>query len=344
VNDGSRKIAWKKPVNRIAVVITVLLLALTLYRADLRKIGSAIAAVSWAWLAVILLLNVLNTWVEALRWRFILTSVKKEVRVAHAFAAILVGVIGNTFLPFKLGDGARAYDLAKRESLKVASVLATLTLDRGLDVTFFLALVFLTGLVLRLPPIVTRAGLAAGGALVASLIIILTLIRFRRSLERQTGNLLGGRGADNVRRFVTGLSALKASGILLPTCLLSALSWGIRWLMVLAMFSASHLDLPISAGAVVLIFSNLGIAAVGTPANLGTFEVSTLAAFRLYGVEAELALSCALVFHMVEVIPMVLLGQLFLWRSGMRWSEPLALSQVSDIEANAALRNSSKLP
>lgn len=91
--------------------------------------------------------------------------------------------------------------------------------------------------------------------------------------------------------------------------------------MVLTIFRAFRFDLPFIAAPVVLIFSNLGIAAVSTPANLGGFELSTLAALKLFGVETELALGCALVFHLVEVLPMVLLGLAIMLSSGIKPSE-----------------------
>lgn len=99
-------------------------------------------------------------------------------------------------------------------------------------------------------------------------------------------------------------------------------------IMVLAMFRAFHLNLPIIAAAVVLILSNLGIAAVSTPANLGVFELSTLAAFKLLQVDTDLALSYTIVLHMVEVIPMVLLGLAVLWLSGVKSNELLRQAEL----------------
>jgi uncharacterized membrane protein YbhN (UPF0104 family) len=94
--------------------------------------------------------------------------------------------------------------------------------------------------------------------------------------------------------------------------------------MIWAMFKAFHLALPLIATAVVLIFVNLGIAVVSTPANLGGFEISIVAAFRFFPVDTEVAISYAVALHLVEVIPMVLLGFVVLWFSGikMRMSIP----------------------
>ena len=68
---------------------------------------------------------------------------------------------------------------------------------------------------------------------------------------------------------------------------------------------------------------------MSTPANLGGFELSTLAAFKLFGADAERALSCAIVFHAVEVAPMVLFGLLALWISGLGSREILKQKKLS---------------
>ena len=93
--------------------------------------------------------------------------------------------------------------------------------------------------------------------------------------------------------------------------------------MVWVMFEAYHLSLPFVAAPVVLILTNLGIAVVNTPANLGSFEVCTVAALKLFSVDAELALSYGIALHLVEVIPMMLLGLFVLWFSDFKSKEAL---------------------
>lgn len=320
--------SWQGKVHMITMAMIVLLLSLILYSVDLTRTWRAFLGVNWVWVISVLILNVLNTWVEALRWRLILTSVKKAVRTSSTFAAILVGVVGNTVLPLRLGDGARAYFLAKEEKVKLASSLATVMLDRIVDITFFLIMVVLTGFFFHFPLLVERAGLLAGGALAIGLIVLLALMRFIRHLELKFSGKLGKRLAEQIRRFTMGLSSINDAGILLPTSVLSIFSWAVRCIMVLAMFRAFHLDLPVIAAAVVLILSNLGIAAVSTPANLGVFELSTLAAFKLLQVDTDVALSYTIVLHMVEVIPMVLLGLAVLWLSGVKSSELLRQAEL----------------
>ena len=307
-----------------AIAIVVLVFILILRGVNYGKLADALVGVSWLWLVAIVLLNLLNTWIEAVRWKMIVSSIKPEARTWNTFVAILAGVAGNAVLAFRLGDGLRALVLARREKLTVATSLGTEMLDRIADVTIFLAIVVVTGLVLDLPARVRKAAIAGGVALVVAVVAMVLLIRFRRHLEATGGRGFGAKVAAQIHRFTIGLSALRNAGILLPVSLLSVVSWGIRLTMVLAVYRAFHLGLSAIAAAVFLIFSNLGIAALSTPANLGGFEIGGLGALRLFGVETEHALGCTLVFHLVEVVPMALLGLAVLWHMGIKSRDFLA--------------------
>jgi uncharacterized protein (TIRG00374 family) len=316
--------SWQRKAHYASVAVTVLLLTAILMRMDLAKLARSFHGIAGSWVAGVFLLNVLNTWVEAFRWRLILSSVKRETRTLNTFGAMLVGVVGNTILPLHLGDGARAYFLARREGISTASSLGTVTLDRIMDVTLFLVMVALTGFFFKFSVLVRTAGILAAAAVVAAIAILAVLVRFGPRLRIRFPERTGGRVFESVHRFALGLASLKRAGVLVPASLLSAFSWGLRLLMIVAMFKAFRFDLPNIAALVVLIFVNLGIAAVSTPANLGGFELSMLAAFSLFGADTERALSCAIVFHAVEVVPMVLMALVALSLSGIKSREILS--------------------
>ncbi len=323
--------SWRRKAHVGAVVVTIALLAIIVSRVDLSKLVHAFEGVAWAWVGGVFALNLLNTWVEALRWRLILSSVKRETRTLNAFAALLVGVVGNTVLPLRLGDGARAYFLARREELSIASSLGSVMLDRIVDVTFFLIMMLLGGLLFPLPRLVARAGFVAAAGVGVAVAIFVILIVVRPHIEVRFGSKIGKGLAGQIHRFTVGLSSMKKAHILLPAGALSVISWGLRILMVVFMINAFHFDLPAVAAVVVLVFTNLGIAAVSTPANLGGFELWTLAAFTLFGIDTEHALSCAIVFHAVEVAPMVLLGLGALALTGMKSRDIISRAESGEL-------------
>ena len=308
------KISAKKSV--IITLIILIILVILLSRINLHKTFKAFVGVSWIWIICSGSLNILNTWVEAIRWKLILSSVKKNIHVRRTFASILVGVVGNIILPFRLGDGVRAYFLAKKECIPLASVLSTVLLDRVADVISFLLFVAVTAFLFHLPSSVTRACLIAGAFVSFVLVILIISRKFSHRIKQKSQGRFRQKLSEQINHFLIGLSALRSKGLFFPTSIISIISWIIRLMMVWTMTKAFRLGLPLVAAMVVLILTNLGIAIVSTPANVGGFELSAVAAYRLFIKDTEIALSCAIALHLVEVIPIALLGLVIIWHNG----------------------------
>ena len=301
----------------IAPALCLLILAVLASRLDLALMVRSFSQVAWGWAACAALVNLLNTGIEAVRWRAIVAPIKKRASVANTFAALLVGVVGNSLLPLKLGDAARVYELARREQLPVASVVSTVILDRIVDVGALLTVIVLTSAPLGLPVAVNntaRWGLAAV-ATVAAVALLLAWIRRRRAAPAGVSRREGL--TAQLDRFAEGFAALRRAGLLLPVGALAVCSWVARGAIVWLTLRAFGLMLPAQAAVVVLIVINVGIAAVAAPANLGAFELSAMAGLGLLGVRSELALSYGVTLHAVELVPPLLLGLTIVWRSGL---------------------------
>jgi uncharacterized protein (TIRG00374 family) len=309
--------------SKFHIIITIVILivfAIILSRLNYEKALHALAGVEWVWVICAGLVNILNTYIEAIRWKLILSSVKKKIHVNRTFSAILVGVVGNTILPLRLGDGARAYFLAKKESLRLASVFSTVLLDRVADVICFLLFVALTTLLYHFPSSVIHVCLAVGIVIALIIIIFIVLRKLDHHIKLEFKGKLKQKLVEQLKHFLHGLSALQNKGLLLPAMLLSIISWIMRAMIVWAMLMAFQLDLILVSSKVsamvVLILTNLGIAIVSTPANVGGFELSAVAALHLFIRDAETAISFAVALHLVEVVPIVILGLIVLWYNG----------------------------
>jgi uncharacterized membrane protein YbhN (UPF0104 family) len=75
---------------------------------------------------------------------------------------------------------------------------------------------------------------------------------------------------------------------------------------------AFHLHLPFAAAVLVMVAIGLGMILPSPPAAVGVFEGATLIALRAYGLPHSTALSYALVLHLMNFVPFVLVGGLFL--------------------------------
>jgi uncharacterized protein (TIRG00374 family) len=306
------------PRSRKSWLISLFLLALFLFilltRTNPEKILDSFARVSWGWAASAALLNIFNTWIEALRWKLILSSTKKEAKVGKVLAALLVGVVGNIIFPLRLGDGVRAYYVSRKEGINLSSALSTVVLDRLADVFFFFFLVLITAFFFPFDLKIRKMISIALGLLIVGIISLVVIIKLNSNLSSR--GKLGRKLAEQINHFKLGLGVLQNGRIMILTAVLTLLCWGIKLMIIYFMFNAFHFSLPFVAVAVTLVLVNLGIAATGTPANLGGFELSILAALKIFHVNSDAAISFAVTLHLVEVVPIVLLGTAVIWLNG----------------------------
>jgi len=292
----------------VGLAVVLLFFAFILYRIKPSRLVEAVVGVSWGWVAVAGLVNILNVVVESVRWHQIVLTVKRRAKFQRIVEAFLVGFFGNIIFPLRVGDGLRVYFLSRQEEIKIPEVIWTFVIDRLVDVLFFLALIGITGLYFPLSGEAERIFHIL--LLIVSLIIILIFVgvSFSGRGERENWPAWRKRINDLVDRFITAWRALLRARNLALVSLAALFSWILRVMIIWAIFRAFHLGLPLVASVIGLIMVNLGLAAVNTPANVGGFEMGLVAAMKLFSVDTTVAMSCALLLHVVEVVPIFLLG------------------------------------
>jgi glycosyltransferase 2 family protein len=308
-----------------AVVVTGVLLVV---RLDERRIVEAFEEVSWGWVAACAAVNIANSAVEAWRWTGIASAIRPGIRVRSAFLAIVSGIAGGLLLPFKLGDGVKAYVFSRAEELTLAQAIETVVADRLVDLVAFSVMALGLWLAVPLPGTVGRVVHYTSGGLAAVLALAFGLARWRRLRDR-----LQSPGRSRAAAWLgRALSALANYGAQLPVGRVSfaaAVSWATRAVVVWCMAQAFHLHLPPIGSLVTLVVINVGIAVTGVPANVGSFELSAVGALQLYAIAPETAVDFAIALHATELLPLLGLGALLAltgtldvgdWRSAGRRS------------------------
>ena len=272
--------------RRLRVLVLAVVLAATLVaiaRSDPRAIGRALAAMSWRWATIAAVLNLVGVIIDATRLRIIAGAVG-HVSWRRVLQAQLVGIMGNVLFPFKLGEGARAYMLTRRQELSTATAVKLVLLDRVVDAIVLPIFVIGISVLLPLPPNVLRYRGWMLASAAATAIAIVAVGRHRARLAAAVGA--------------------------------SLVSWAARASILWCMLNAFRVVLPLSATITMLVIINLGIAIVATPGNVGSFELAAVAALALWKVPSETAFSLAIATHLVEIVPPVLIGLVVSVRSG----------------------------
>ena len=112
---------------------------------DIEESLDKIASLSIPWLFVFVIVFLLSHFLRAVRWKYILNSVKKETEVKNLFGATMIGYGINCVVP-RLGELYRALFLGRWENLSRSSMLGTIIVERVVDIIglFFAVLVIYT--------------------------------------------------------------------------------------------------------------------------------------------------------------------------------------------------------
>lgn len=306
----------------IAIAVTIVFGWLAVRGVDLGEVWRSLREANVGWLALSLAVLALAIFVRALRWRALFLA-ETRPGVRPVTAATLIGLAVNSVLPLRAGEAARVIALGRTGSSRVET-LATVVLERALDVFFLLLLVIVAAPVL--PEVTWIGGAVALAAVVAAglavAVIVLAVWRDRpvHALARFLGRLpfvdeehVDQAGA-NLARGLAGLRdpRIALAGSAWTTCswILTALSF---WIATLAF----DLDVPLSAGVLVLGAIGLSLLLPAAPGGLGVFEAATVLALDAYGTSREEALSYAFALHAINLFPFLAAGAV-----AMRFTRP----------------------
>jgi glycosyltransferase 2 family protein len=270
----------------------------------------------------------LAIWLRAWRWRYLIPD-SETMKTGNLFSATMIGFMGNNLLPLRIGDLARAYIAARKENVTASAVLATVVIERLLDVFAILAMLSVIFFHMPLPQWIAN-GFLIMLALGAAAWLVLLVMRSRANLLcAWLAPVLPSRYAGQitalVQSFLQGLAAMKSAKNLIIAMLLSIPIWTVYALGTYAALKACAVNVPFSASWVVLAFVGIGVSLPSAPGFVGTFQFFTVAALALYAVDQQQAFGFSLLHHMAQYIPVTLFGWILLIKEQMSLGDLAAI-------------------
>ena len=260
---------------------------------------------------------------RAWRWRVLLAPIAPDISTRSAFWAVMVAYAGNCIFP-RAGEVARALALERDRPTGISAILATVVVERLLDV---LTLLITFGVVLffareqigaAFPGLEQVALLALPIILFAFVFLGLLSVRgepglvvFHRLLARLSPAL-----ADKVthllRSALQGLRAIHTvegyAGILVSTLVLNSLYWLAMYLPFYSFDLADQYNLGLFEALVVMTFATIGFV-IPAPGGIGAYHLFCAQTLHLfYQVPEELALAFATSVHAVALFGFILFG------------------------------------
>lgn len=127
-------ITFRSVINFIlSVALAVVFLYIAFYKVDFSDVWFHVSKANLFWVSIFVLLVIFGHLLRAIRWKFILHSVKPDVKLKNLFGSLMVGYGVNAVTP-KLGELTRAVLIGKWEGLSRSSMFGTVILERVIDI------------------------------------------------------------------------------------------------------------------------------------------------------------------------------------------------------------------
>ena len=266
---------------------------------------------------------------RSLRWG-IMTHTIKPMRFFSLFQYVTLGFMTNNLLPARLGEVVRAYVTGKRENTSRSAMFASIVLERIFDgmviVLLFVVTMFITGL--RNPLLFNVAWMST--AVFALGFGFLLLLTYRRTMALAIADkvlmvfpdALRQKALGILHKFVRGLVLLHHPRDFAKVFALSFVVWGAELLVYLVFFEAFAMEVPLKVAIIALVFVNLSSMLPALPANALVFQVAcSEALIRFGGISQGTALAYSVVLHATQILPVILLGYIFMSFLGLTWNE-----------------------
>jgi uncharacterized protein (TIRG00374 family) len=283
--------------------------------------------------------------IRAWRWQYLLHPIG-PTRFRTAFRTTVIGFAALGVLPARAGDVLRPYLLARQEGLLVSATLATIVMERVLDLIAVLALLalYVWGIAdpATLPPALLRgieaSSALAGGVAIALMGVMWVLATHPErigglvfAMARVLPHAVADRLAGLARTFSGGFAVARE-----PRALAAAVAWSFPlWLAIAAeawlVTIAFDIAMPFTGTFLLQALLVIGVA-VPTPGAVGSYhEAYRIGVTTFFGAPEDTAVAAAIVTHAISYFPVVLTGIVFMAQDGLSFGRIKALARTKEL-------------
>ncbi len=277
-----------------------------------------LAGVSWKWVLLGMVFDVLSYCVQALRWKLLLAPFGR-VRLNRSVRAVFAGLFANLVFPLRPGELLRGYLLANSEEMKFGRVLGSVGVERLIDLVVATAALAVVSLFVDLPMRFKKAADTLGIlTLVLLAIVVGSILYLEVKLGSNPGPEVGPRRLPGkLMAALIGLHAMGTSPSFYPAVLTSLLMPFLQVLALWSMMRSYGLPLDFLGAVVVLLVINIGVSLPNAPANVGSYQFFCVLGLSVFQVEKTTAAGFSIFAFLALTFPFVVLGFIALLRSGL---------------------------
>jgi uncharacterized protein (TIRG00374 family) len=321
----------------LTIVITFSFLYIALKNVDLKKTISIISHASIPAILLYVFIFFTAHFVRALRWKFMINSIKKDVSIINLFGSVMVSYGVSCIIP-RLGELYRGLFLGRWENISRTTVIGTIVIERIIDVAAFafaaLISVYIYSGNLYDKVLWLKTSLITGFVLVFVMIFFLIFIvrykgKFNESILRMIGKISPNLAAKLKNIFdtlITGLSSIigirNIISILFLSVLLLALYAANAYVGFYVLGMGNNVAVSYGMSWVVMTISAFGVM-IPTPGGTGSYHlISIFALTQLFAFDYETSAAYAIFTHLISyvlsILSAVMMIYLINWQRGRK--------------------------
>lgn len=308
-------------IGRLAfgIGLSALSLGLLIRLIDWQKTVAALRAADPLFTALAVTCLLISLVAKTVRWRLLLPA-NAPLPTARLFRILHISFLLNNVFPARLGDVARVAMTARQPGVRLGHVLSSLMTERVSD-----TLTLLIGFVAVSPflplPAAYKEWLHIAWAVLAGAVFLVlvgtwrrhTLGRVLRGLPLPLASRVPGRATlrAEASSFAEGwrqlLSRRNGAAVMGWSWTAWLFAFAINWLLMRAL----GIEAPLAVAVLLTCTTNLAMLIPSSPGYLGVFHAAATLSLLPFGVGAGVAFSFAILAHLVNVLPVSLLGLAF---------------------------------
>lgn len=336
-------------------LVAGVLIWLTLRGVDFARLKDAFLKVNPWWVILGLAAELASIVVRAARYRRLMGFAKCPMRYSTALSGTIIGYLITNIFPFRLGEIARPWLIARESGNRFPRLLAGVGLERIMDL---LSLGGAFGLFLLLSPDLLSErtenlgdlpmdrlfqrlaewsehtallGLLFTLAVTALLLLPTLLLRWRGRIEtlQHRGGWIG-RMADSLLHILESLAVLNR-----PMAALEMAGWSVLitffiTLGAILLVLASGISLNLATGLLLMVAVSLGYGIPGLPGGIGGVQLATsLCLYTVLGHDETQSVAAGWVLWASFVLPTIIWGGLLVWLKGLKLMEIVSAAKAT---------------
>lgn len=277
-------------------------------------------------IALASILAIIAILLRAWRWQILLEPLK-PLPFKKVYPITMIGFMANNLLPAHAGEVVRAYLIAREENMSGMASLATVGLERVLDLVALVSILAIVMMSVELPDWLRFSAVLLG----AAAWIILGLLYFtsqsdspiRQFLFRLVGMLpdkMQKFAFDKLNSIIKGVHIIRSGPKFLKLIVMSVLVWlqlaFTIWIVLIGYPldpELSHYIMPSLTAVLLVAFA---AAIPSSPGYVGVTQIAFVYALEPFGVNAAQAVGVSVIYHLTQYFPITLTGIWYLLRFG----------------------------